>query len=973
MNQTAKSKINISKSQEQGAVMLLLVALIVVLLGVLGFAHFSTTQKIIKEELQTAADVASMAATKELCPSTACWDQARITALESLKTQTVRNYFGQAQPIIPEDTDVSTLTFSIDQDELQGYVTTINNIEIKIDRGHWVDLQNGNAEFNSLELSHDYRPWSQAFPGVPNWMTANGVNVAIVVPTTFDFLLSKDISGPIAVRAFAESTSVIGQGNIIADCVAPFAIPICALLDRNNQFDQNRNCNADRIFTRSDRYCADPNDADNCGIRPGFFYNFEQPVPVEVLNNVSSNDSSEEEDDDNGSGDRPTPVLTTTECQVNTKNPRPLAAYPWINQTNMPIGDTLKVDDAPITREDISTGWCNPTFDSVQDHYGVIGYLERDIQSTNKNINYNEQINLVVGRMRSCSSAQVGDRFKIVADGFENISSGLPANIELIVGQNMSKNTISNGTNAQLPRLPNPLLNPLPIEPAVDKINSSDIVPAGGYVLVSDLPVGPEPLPTIEESNETPTLMPTPTATPPQQPKKYCFSDTVVECPTILWTREYNCAACDCSVRSDSGLTSPPFYDNAIQATRTVPMTCQWEYDSSIDQCAPFQLGPDNDSDKCQMECGTYVCSPSAHSCNYYQKSGELACEVSEDCLRQCQEPLIENTPYPFPIDTDTTTESSEPNEDGKFQLNPEAIDPAPSDNIITATNIPNQLMRSSRNAGLCRSLRAELKCAQFPDDTPLPSLEFNNHEEELRKLDYSSAHYPQNVQLQSIPAPEASPVALADHACNLNRDNKFATYLSSLENNINMLKNYCLELGQNSSINCNLVDLEPVDLTQNLSPSTPNTDGIYANLKPALRAPQYQDGYWYTKIPIIADFNSSSDCSTDPAINPSGDWKIVGFIDGQIFDADVTGAVARDHWGQAFTEDQNSKNGPFPVLDRIDGEIKNGPEDWYFSTDGNDPDPCNLIRARMACQSSFVATPQDSFDAKKMPPVLRK
>lgn len=46
------------------------------------------------------------------------------------------------------------------------------------------------------------------------------------------------------------------------ECVAPFAIPLCSLLNEHGKHEKETICDADRIFTESKRYSSDPNTED---------------------------------------------------------------------------------------------------------------------------------------------------------------------------------------------------------------------------------------------------------------------------------------------------------------------------------------------------------------------------------------------------------------------------------------------------------------------------------------------------------------------------------------------------------------------------------------------------------------------------------------------------------------------------------------------------------------------------------------
>ena len=71
-------------------------------------------------------------------------------------------------------------------------------------------------------------------------MVSNAVRVEVIIPQGFNLFGASAKS-----RSKAAATAVWGQANIETN-TAPFAIPVCSLLDTAGNYNPAKNCAADR-------------------------------------------------------------------------------------------------------------------------------------------------------------------------------------------------------------------------------------------------------------------------------------------------------------------------------------------------------------------------------------------------------------------------------------------------------------------------------------------------------------------------------------------------------------------------------------------------------------------------------------------------------------------------------------------------------------------------------------------------------
>jgi hypothetical protein len=231
---------------------------------VLGFASLMLNYDVgsyVRRAGQSAIDTAALSAANTFCSTEACFGDALAVATDSLEGH------------LP---DALGLGSTIDFPVADGPVWDVTGIKVTIQRGRWwpdgvptniapyiVTHSNGNFEPLDL-LDTTGGTWQEGFPGVPQHIVANAVYVKIEYTYEHKIL---NIFGTATTQMVQETYAAAGQMKNASVCVAPFAIPVCALLNESGEFDKDVNCRYERYFTGTDRYCP-PGDPD-CDILPG--------------------------------------------------------------------------------------------------------------------------------------------------------------------------------------------------------------------------------------------------------------------------------------------------------------------------------------------------------------------------------------------------------------------------------------------------------------------------------------------------------------------------------------------------------------------------------------------------------------------------------------------------------------------------------------------------------------------------------
>lgn len=225
--------------------------LILVLVGALALALNHTYGMLLQRELRAAADAAAHAGAVSLCATETCWQDAQAAAINTLRNHIVHGNLGD--PATP------------DLDPRQGPVWTdsASNWRVSIERGRWLP----GGQFITLEQPHS----ALAAGAVPLAVAANAVRVGVERPG-LSFIATPAWLGGRDHGVNAWATAV--KGTPEAGCVAPFAIPVCALYHDEVFAEGDSMTSGDRLFMRTSRFCdtSIPGDPACRRILPEFFY-----------------------------------------------------------------------------------------------------------------------------------------------------------------------------------------------------------------------------------------------------------------------------------------------------------------------------------------------------------------------------------------------------------------------------------------------------------------------------------------------------------------------------------------------------------------------------------------------------------------------------------------------------------------------------------------------------------------------------
>ncbi|MCB0346367.1 MAG: hypothetical protein KDD66_14705 [Bdellovibrionales bacterium] len=269
---------------EHGSYAVLSACVITALITFAGYSLNSTYARSVTNELQAAADAASHAAAKALCASEECWDNARDIAFKVIFAQLYEQMTGELSSTCPlrdvgggasgggEDDGwnaCAAMQSGADQRAgfLRGGLNANGFFNIKnpiIERGRWTPEQ-GFESVEGTPLLGGINSWQNEHPGEPRTMVANAVRVKLTREhITIVEMPFEPWNHSVSVEAVAVADTIKEEK------VAPFAIPVCALMELNGAHaDFQRDISkADRLFTRADRYCP----SGDCDTLPAFPY-----------------------------------------------------------------------------------------------------------------------------------------------------------------------------------------------------------------------------------------------------------------------------------------------------------------------------------------------------------------------------------------------------------------------------------------------------------------------------------------------------------------------------------------------------------------------------------------------------------------------------------------------------------------------------------------------------------------------------
>lgn len=361
------------KRNDRGAVLVLSSILLVALIGLFSIAYMRGAITRTQAELQKAADAAAHSATDTLCGSEYCFDTAREDAMFVLSNHEVFNNIGAERKVFDNgyDPDPNGIWDMRNRDG--------NNLRITIQRGRWIDPDgDGTFEFQSFEGS-----WGDNNPHLSKGILANAVHVKVErfgINSVFGSFFGNPSSGAIE----AEATAQKGRGD--QQCVAPFAIPLCALTDNvSGSLRADLLCKHDLMFTASDRYCDGNPD---CHLRPSFFYG---PCSDDV-----------------------------DECDLNQNE----ITQNFAGRNNFPH-------------------WRNPALSSIADQFGVVGIPEDGTGV----VDQGKIVNIL--RDQGCMPSSIGQRFLIHHPGLQGSLPGVTTTEDAVWDRitNLGVATSANGAH----------------------------------------------------------------------------------------------------------------------------------------------------------------------------------------------------------------------------------------------------------------------------------------------------------------------------------------------------------------------------------------------------------------------------------------------------------------------------------------------------------------------------------------------
>ena len=358
--------------------------------------------------VRAAAEAGAMAGAGEVCHEDAddCWAKMRNVALSALEGQ--RFYCGGGKVISLTPGELSRVQASSVWDLRK--LPSRKGLMLTVERGWWRRGKGGRFEFESME--DEPRPWHTRFPGIPRFLAANGVRVMVACPQAtglWSWLFNRTlfVLGSNAVATAAENAEA---------SMAPFAVPACALLNNEGEFQEGKNlCLGDRLFTAANHYC--PADDPECGVRPSFSYNPSSPALCCPDQDVSSCINNE------------WPLCSTANPDGNAQT----------------FSSSWYVNEAIEKNHDF--GWHNPSYagvsdvnisilrmdlnGAVSDHFGLVG-----LPGVHKNLQETDVRSGINGALGA-----IGDRFTVLESGLTQSDSE-----SVILGR---MDTASGGINGQ--------------------------------------------------------------------------------------------------------------------------------------------------------------------------------------------------------------------------------------------------------------------------------------------------------------------------------------------------------------------------------------------------------------------------------------------------------------------------------------------------------------------------------------------
>lgn len=331
---------------QHGVVLPMLALTIPVLLLIVGLVATILHQRAITASLQTISDIAAKAGSAAACSTRECFQDSRTIAMNLIE-----NHFLQTTGTLNRDETVSSWN--------------IGDNTVTIQRGRWLDGRGFEAFENS---------WQLANPGIPAFAAYNAVNVQIQrnnILSIFPALLEGSLTSQVQATAVARRPAS-------AERVPPFAIPICSLLNDEGNFDKTTVCDADRLFTESNRYCPPGNP--NCNIIPDF-------------------------------------------------------SYSPFTYTDMPVNDVSRIynHDPNVILQDLSGGlsimgcsYFSQQYPRAAQNFGVVGMVPNSLSDPERKIVTREEVEAVLDSVEGKqNNVAIGDPFAILDEGLTTQQAGI--------------------------------------------------------------------------------------------------------------------------------------------------------------------------------------------------------------------------------------------------------------------------------------------------------------------------------------------------------------------------------------------------------------------------------------------------------------------------------------------------------------------------------------------------------------------
>ena len=361
---TTTPTINILRT-ENGAILIWLAFSISLILATLSFLFFSNRQTTSYQQLQTLADASALSGAQQLCPKAICRSQALQSVIDTLNHNFATLSSGYQQIEILNSTETET-GYELD--------TQNNDLTIEVSFG-WSKPVPDTISNGDFELIDPRGTWQALNPGIPANLVVNAISIKMTLKNItglFTTELGPIENGMITVQSHARS------GPIDQQVIAPLALPACALVNEEAEFNQAEICYGDRLFTRADRYLPEVTDfqpftisSTEATLGLGFkeewsdmedyfdYYDYRNAVEVNTIRQSYF--------DSNQFGVRPTLFYEPCSDKIDGCRLDKHLNY-----------NTQSLENTASNRYTSFGGWSNYAYSNLADHYGILGYVDNE-------------------------------------------------------------------------------------------------------------------------------------------------------------------------------------------------------------------------------------------------------------------------------------------------------------------------------------------------------------------------------------------------------------------------------------------------------------------------------------------------------------------------------------------------------------------------------------------------------------------